>query len=99
MIKWIQWDACDPPHRVTHYSKLAELVKSFAAKGWNGQALIAYPFEGRLQLLSGSHRHEAARLVDIRIPVILHSYEFIKHLWGTDLWIDLMNNAPVARMD
>lgn len=99
MIKWVEPASCLPPHRVTHPTKLVELIKSISANGWNGQALIGYPLDGELQLLSGSHRHEACRLLECRLPLVLHSYEFLRHLWGTDKWIDLMNNAPVARMN
>ena len=82
---------CDPPHGVSHPDKVIDLANQFVESGWNTKhpRLIAYPFEKRLQLLSGSHRWIAARLAHIQIPVVV-SHRTVQALWGTDGWKTLM---------
>ena len=86
--------SCDPPHKVTHPEKFDELVREFSTKGWdiNCPNLIGYDFDGRTQLISGSHRWAAAKVAKIQIPVEIHSYEYVHSIWGTDQWMKLLNN-------
>jgi ParB-like chromosome segregation protein Spo0J len=83
---------CLPPHRITHPEKLDELIESFKKLGWDNAKpkLIGYSFYGMVQLITGSHRWWAAKLVGIKIPVKVYSYSHIKSIWGTDEWITLL---------
>ena len=99
MMIWIDPDRCDPPHRVSHGDKLVDLANEFVERGWgeNYPALIGYMLEGRLQLLSGTHRHKAAEMAGIRLPVIVRDYDDVSRAWGTEAWADIMD-APSVRL-
>lgn len=93
--KYISPIACSPPHRVTHPDKRNELLKEFKRNGWDSKKpyLVGYPFLGSIQLLNGSHRWSAALLADIKIPVYVYSYEYVKSVWGDlEKWKDLLND-------
>ena len=98
MIVWIDPSECDAPHRVSHEDKLVELANEFVARGWgvNYPVLIGYMLDGRLQLLSGTHRHKAAEMAGIRLPVIVRNYDDVRSAWGTDAWAEIMD-APSVR--
>jgi len=83
---------CDPPHKVARPEQVIDLANSFVENGWDTTKprLVAYPLNGRIQLLSGSHRWAAAQLADIEIPLAIVSYEVVKDTWGTDEWFQLM---------
>jgi hypothetical protein len=73
---------------------VVDLANEFAEKGWNLEKgpLIGYPgFEGNVQLLSGSHRYEAAKMAGLDIPVQLYSRQEIYDAYG-DLsrWREIM---------
>lgn len=89
---------CDPPHRVTHEDKLIELANEFAVNGWSRDhpVLVGYVLEGRIQLLSGSHRFAAARMNNLPVPVLVWPYEAVKDAWGTEGWAGIMD-APLLR--
>ena len=54
---------------------------------------MGYVFGDKIQLISGSHRWAAAKTVNIKIPVVIHTYEQICDIWGTDEWLNLLQNA------
>ncbi len=93
---WVKARACDPPHGVTHPDKMFLLYRQFHKHGWaeNEPALVGYEIDRRIQLLSGSHRWEAARLADIYIPVVITPYATVKQSHG-DLtaWQQLMESG------
>lgn len=95
-IVWIPPYQCAPPHKITHKDKFLELVEQFKIIGWNLKepALIGYPFNRGVQLISGSHRWAAAMIANILIPVKIHEYEYIYEIWGKDGWLELIKNPP-----
>ena len=81
------------PHEVTHPGKVDELAGSMFLDGWQGPDLIGYQWsDHRIQLLSGSHRLEAAKQAGLnRIPVQVYSHEDVLEAWGDDVaWRRLM---------
>jgi hypothetical protein len=92
-ITYIAALACDPPHGVTHPEKAEELRVAFARDGWrpSAPALVGYEHSGRVQLLSGSHRHAAALATAILIPVVLVDYDEVRHAFGNvNAWLEIM---------
>lgn len=80
---------CRPPHRVTHPEKRDDLVISFLEFGWDlsHPDLVGYQEDGYVQLLSGSHRFDAARIADINLPVRVYRRAEIEEIWGNlDEW-------------
>jgi hypothetical protein len=80
-----------PPHRITHPDKLYDFAEKFIVDGWGEQqeALVGYPLDGKIQLLSGTHRHAAAILAELsRIPVIVKPIKDVKDAFGDlDKWV------------
>ena len=100
-----------PPHRVTHPDKVTEFANHFASYGWaKFPVLTGYwhwpaPDHPRVQLLTGTHRHAAAKLVDIEIPVVVWAEWKVERAWGDlQAWKELFldTNAscvgPLARI-
>jgi ParB-like chromosome segregation protein Spo0J len=87
---------CDPPHRVTHPEKLNWLISELTVKGWKGRVLIGYKLDGRVQLISGSHRYEAAKRLSLKLPVLLYPYDYITAIYGTDEWLFLVRQEIEA---
>jgi ParB-like chromosome segregation protein Spo0J len=83
-----------PPHKVTRPEQVVELAESMRLVGWQGPPLIGYPVYGYYQLLSGTHRHAAARIIGVGIPVILRSYEEVRDAYGDlERWREIMTTA------
>lgn len=81
---------------MTHPDKLELLISAFVVSGWDTSCppLLGYPWlEDKIQLISGSHRWAAACIVSIRIPVVVKSYEYIYEIWGTDEWMNLLEQV------
>lgn len=99
LMPWLPTSACVPPHRVSHPEKAQQLVEAFEAGGWapDEPALLGYPWEGTIQLLSG-HRWAAADAVGIMVPVWIVEPELVGTNWGNlEAWLELMASAPKAR--
>ena len=80
---------CDPPHRVGRPEQVMELQAAFARDGWSPKhpSLVGYPLNGRIQLLSGSHRWAASVGVLDRIPVAVVPLRLVEESWGDlDRW-------------
>lgn len=85
-------DDCDPPHGLDMYPgsrdwwKVEHLKQSFSQWGFDpGEpALVGYPRDGRVQLLSGTHRHLAAKQLGMMLPVTLKLRSVVEAAWGTD---------------
>lgn len=94
-IEWVDPMLCDPPHRITHHDKMCDLAYLFRIGGWDPEqpALIGYRNGERIQLVSGTHRWNAAVGVLKRIPVLMIDAE---KLWGSQEWIDFLKNPPKA---
>lgn len=100
-------DDCDPPHGLdlepgTRDSlKVEYLTECFSTVGFdpNEPALVGYPKDGRIQLLSGTHRHTAAKRAGILLPVTLKLRSVVEAAWGTDAWTDLIKDIPVRELE
>lgn len=100
---WVDPADCDPPHGLDltdphHFRKVNMLIDFFVMSGFDEScsALVGYPLGGRIQLLSGTHRHEAARRAGIRLPVTLWPRSTIERAWGDlPLWREVMADVPV----
>lgn len=94
---------CDPPHGLDlssrhDWDKVAYLANCFARDGFDESypALVGYPLNGRIQLLSGTHRHYAAIRTDTKLPVTLWLRSYVQRAWGTDKWPKLIADLPVS---
>lgn len=101
-IIWAIPDDCIPPHGLDMESsrdanKVSMLANAFQKDGFdlNMPALIGYPLDGKIQLLSGTHRHLAAKQAGIRLPVSLWLRSDIECLWGTEEWAKVLEDIPV----
>lgn len=61
-------------------------------------ALVGYPLDGRIQLLSGTHRHLAAKQAGILLPVTLWLRSDVEKMWGTDLWPTVIKDISVRNL-
>ncbi len=98
---------CDPPHSLDlepgsrDSIKVEALTVEFVYDGFDPEqpALIGYPKNGRIQLLSGTHRHEAAKRAGIKLPVMLKLRSVVEAAWGTDAWEELIKDIPVQELE
>ncbi len=106
MIIWVSAGDCDPPHGLNlapgsrDRLKVESLLDAFELDGFDlsEPALIGYPLDGRIQLLSGTHRHRAATLAEIRLPVTLWLRSTVEQCWGRPLWAGIMEDIQVSRL-
>ncbi len=103
---WVNAEDCDPPHGLDMSSdhdalKVELFTATFAKYGFdkNFPALVGYPLDGRIQLLSGTHRHMAAKLAGIKLPVTLWLRSDIEARWGTELWDQTIADIPVRILE
>lgn len=102
-IIWLSPNDCCPPHGLdlspgsSDSIKVNHLASAFLENGFNQNfpALIGYPLGGRIQLVSGTHRHEAAKRANIKLPVTLFLRSYIEAYWGTEKWLDILHDIPV----
>ena len=81
MIHWLNPTIADPPHAVCSYLKRDTLTAAFRTHGWDPfePALLGYPWEGRIQLIDGSHRWDAAMEAPLsHIPIYLMPCRWIQ---------------------
>ena len=91
--QWLHPTRCKPPHKVTHPEKLEQLIVDFQLFGWmdSHPHLVGYRVLHTIQLLSGSHRWAAARVVGIDIPVVVVPHQQVWDAWGdVGKWKTLM---------
>jgi ParB-like chromosome segregation protein Spo0J len=94
-------DDCDPPHAADD-AKMRVFVEKFEKAGFDPEhpAVIGYPFNGRIQLLSGSHRHAAAKRLGLKLPVTLWLSSDVEKAWGDlEEWAKIMRQVPVLGFD
>jgi hypothetical protein len=105
---WLFPADCDPPHGLDMEPggrddvKVAHLEDQFRHSGFDLDypALVGYPLNGRVQLLSGTHRHRAASRIDgFLLPVTLFLSSDVRTLWGTERWAGVMADIPVRRLE
>lgn len=108
IITWLDAADCYPPHGLDmsaprNYLKVEMLVEAFTRDGGfdkSKSALIGYPLDGKVQLLSGTHRHRAASLTGIKLPVMLWLRSDIEATWGVlDSWLHVMRDIPVSELE
>jgi hypothetical protein len=99
-------DDCLPPHGLDMQSdrdanKVKHLAEEFAKNGFdeNEPALVGYPIDGKIQLLSGTHRHLAAKIAEIQLPTTLWLRSDVERAWGTDEWNKLIEDTPVKDLE
>lgn len=99
---------CDPPHGLDltpgsrDSLKVEFLEEAFRERGFdkNHPALIGYPLNGRIQLASGTHRHEAARRAEIQLPVRIVLRSWVEAFWGKEEWFTrVMPDIPVKDLE
>ncbi|MHB8407848.1 MAG: ParB N-terminal domain-containing protein [Acidiferrobacterales bacterium] len=93
-----------PPHAVKDFKNFERLTEQFlkGQDGWDPSepALIGYPFNGRIQLLSGSHRWAAAKEAGIQIPVLVRQRSVIEEFFGNlDEWAKIMSPLPTSEVE
>jgi len=65
-----------PPHPAHETAKLAALVASMQAEGWQGRPLLVLEIAEGFLALTGSHRYAAARKAGLEeIPCVLASID------------------------
>lgn len=81
--------------------KVDWLTDAFREDGFNPSepALAGYPCEGKIQLVKGTHRHEAATRAGILLPVTIILRSVVEAAWGTAKWNDLMEDIPVKNLE
>ena len=100
-------DDCDPPHGLDlepgsrDSIKVEWLTEAFARDGFDPKmpALVGYPLDGRVQLASGTHRHEAAKRAGIRLPVKMTLRSHVEATWGTPAWQQLIEDLSVESLE
>lgn len=107
MVIWLSTEDMDPPHGIDMSSvrdseAVFAMVRDFETHGFDKSrpALIGYPLNGRIQLLSGSHRYVAAQLTGTKLPVTLWLQSDIHGSWGSlEEWARVMRDIPVAELE
>ncbi len=107
IVKWVAAEDCDPPHGLDmHWAhdadKVNMLAEAFITKGFDmaAPALIGYPLNGKIQLLSGTHRHRAALLTNTKLPVMLWLRSDVETAWGNlDKWIKVIEDISVSVLE
>ncbi len=68
-----------PAHEVRDADKLRALTAAMEADGWQGRAILAYRYTGRVCALTGSHRLAAAVAAGVEeIPVLVIEDEAVE---------------------
>ena len=102
---WLHPGDCIPPHGLDmqwkHDSeKVEKLAQAFGLYGFDvtKPALVGYPLDGRVQLLSGTHRHAAAERTGVLLPVTIWLNSDVRKMWGTPLWDEVIRDIPVEEL-
>jgi hypothetical protein len=98
---------CDPPHGLDlepgsrDSLKVEMLEAAFREHGFDPTrpALVGYPLNGRVQLLSGTHRHEAARRTGTLLPVRMVLRSIVEATWGLPEWEQTIRDVPVSSLE
>lgn len=98
---------CDPPHPLDltvgsrDSLKVERLTEAFVKDGFDPRmpALVGYPLNGRIQLLSGTYRHEAAKRAGIMLPVTMKLRSIVEAAWGTPKLDQLIADIPVEDLE
>ncbi len=106
---WLDPEDCVPPHGLDlspgsrDDQKVCRLEAAFRARGGfdpEYPAVVGYPDgAGKVQQLTGTHRHEAARRAGVKLPVTLFLRSYVEAAWGTDRWATLIQDIPVKDLE
>lgn len=104
-LVWVEPVDCNPPHSLDLMSrhdadKVADLFAKFVRDGFDlhRPALVGYPKDNKIQLLSGTHRHYAANLAGIKLPVTMWLRSYVEAAWGTKHWDIIIKDIPVSSL-
>ncbi len=101
-LKWVDPKILELPHAITKPIFVQTLAATFRQTGWddNKPALVGYwTSSDSIQLLTGCHRAMAAKWASISVPVVIHSFEFVRDKWGTPAWADLMESGDLVHVN
>ena len=98
---------CEPPHGLDlspgsrDSIKVDMLTEAFVRDGFDPKmpALVGYPLNGRIQLLTGTHRRESADRAGIMLPVTMKLRSVVEAAWGTAEWDQLILDIPVEDLE
>lgn len=81
--------------------KVDHLYSCFTKDGFdpNEPALVGYPLNDKIQLLTGTHRHEAAKRANMMLPITIHLRSAVEAAWGTPAWDILIQDIPVKDLE
>lgn len=99
---------CVPPHGLDltpgsrDSLKVEFLEAAFREHGFdpNEPALVGYAnADKKIQLLTGTHRHEAARRCDMFLPIRMIMRSTVERTWGTECWSYVIEDRPVKDLE
>lgn len=107
IIVWVNAEDCYAPHGLDFEwphdrDKVDWLEHEFANNGFDKSkpALIGYPLNNKIQLLSGTHRHEAAKRTNTKLPIVLWLRSDVEKSWGIlEKWIRIMEDISVEELE
>lgn len=77
------------PHGITDVDKVRELAESMRRNGWLGAPLVVITRGSTAEALCGTHRIEAARQAEVKVPVVGVADLMAAH--GQD-WLELVDS-------
>lgn len=107
LFVWIPADDLDPPHGLDlspnsrDYNKVVNLLEAFQKEGFDPAqpVLVGYPLNGRVQLLTGTHRRMAAFFHNnMLLPVRIILRSDVEAAWGTDEFWKLIRDIPLVEL-
>jgi len=106
ILVWVDPQDCLAPHSLDmdtdrDSNKVENLRQQFEKGGFDPSypALVGYPLDNKIQLLSGTHRHLAAKQANILLPVTLWLRSDVERMWGTELWDTIIQDIPVEELE
>lgn len=98
---------CVPPHGLDMTPgsrdsiKVEMLTEAFVKNGFdpNEPALVGYPLDGMIQLVSGTHRHLAAHCAGIKLPIKMMLRSVVEAMWGTPDWDKFIADIKVKDLE
>lgn len=107
VVVWMHPSDLDPPHGLEmdwehDVAKVEMLFNAFTTEGFDRShaALVGYPLAGRVQLLSGTHRHRAASLIGMSLPIVLWLRSDVEAAWGQlEAWMKVIKDHPVSELE
>lgn len=81
--------------------KVEMLTEAFIKNGFdpNEPAMVGYPLDGKIQLVTGTHRHEAGTRADIFLPITIKLRSEVEAIWGTPAWDEFIADIKVKDLE